>query len=69
MLVERRLRFFLEEGVDALVQVVAGHEVVNDAEAVAEEGALLAIDHAVGDLGQLTLLLDDLDRLAPGSTL
>ena len=51
MLVEGRLGFFLEQGVDALVQVFARHVVIDDAkQAVLEHGALVPIDHAVADL-------------------
>jgi len=69
MLVEGCLGLFLEESVDALIEVVAEHVVIDDTKAVVEDGAFLAIDHAVGDLGQLTLLLDNLDWLAAWSTL
>ena len=40
MLLERGLRALLEEGVDALVEVLRSHEVVNDAETRDEDGAL-----------------------------
>jgi len=69
MLVEGGLGLFLEERVDALVEVIAEHVVVNDAQALVEHSAFLAVDHAVGDLGQLALLLDNLDRLAAWATL
>jgi len=69
MLVEGCLGLFLEESVDALIEVVAEHVVIDDTKAVVEDSAFMAIDHAVGDLGQLTLLLDNLDWLAAWSTL
>lgn len=51
VLVEGGLGLFLEQGVDALVQILARHVVVNDAKkTVLEHGALVPIDHAVADL-------------------
>lgn len=68
VLLESSLRSLLEQDVDADVQIVRRHVVVNDSEALDVNGALVAT-HVVGDLGELTLLLDHLDRLAAGATL
>ena len=69
MLVKGCFGLFLEESVNALIEVIAEHVVVDDTQFVVEYSAFLAIDHTVGDLGQLTLLLDNFDRLAAWSAL
>ena len=58
----------LEEGVDALVEVVRDHVVVDDAEAGNVDGVPVRAVHVVLDAAELTLLLDDLDLLAAWPT-
>jgi hypothetical protein len=70
VLLECSLGSFLEESINAFVQVLARHVVVNDAEPRDEYGSFVvdAID-LIGDLHELALLLDQLDLFSVGPTL
>ena len=70
MLLQGRLRSFLQKCVDTLVEVVRGHVVVDNAEASDVNSSLIgaSID-IIGHFCQLTLLLDHLDRFPIRSTL
>ena len=64
MLLKSGLGFLDEEVVHAFVQVVARHVVIDDSNSVCEDGSLVFRVDIVPDLGQLALLLDDLNWLS-----
>ena len=68
MLLEGSLGFFLKEGVDALVQIITCHIVVDYAKSIKENSMFVAVNDIIGDFGKLTFLLDNFDRLAARST-
>lgn len=68
MLLEGSLGFFLKEGVDALVQIITCHVVVDYAKSIEEYSTFVAVNDIIGDLGKLTFLLDNFDWLSARST-
>ena len=67
MLLKGCLRSFLEQSVNALVQIVRGHEVVDYAESGDVYSAFVAAVDVVSGFGKFALLLDYFDRFATRS--
>ena len=70
MLLEGSLRSFLQECINALIEIVRGHVVVNDAKTGDVNGLLVRTSiNVIGHLCQLTHLLRQLDRFPIRSAL
>jgi len=63
------LRSFLEQSVNALIQIVRGHEVVDYAQSGDVYSAFVAAVNVIIGFGKFALLLDYFDRFATRSAL
>ena len=70
MLLEGRLRSFLQKCVDTLVEIIRSHVVIDNAEASDVDSSLIGAPIGViGHFCKFTLLLDYFDRFPIRSTL